>query len=55
MGAFDHPALDEVREVLGEEGWTPEGKTDSETVVCVDIDDVAEAIVSRLSRRGYLR
>lgn len=55
MGAFDHPALDEVREVLGTVGWVPSGKTESETVVCVDIDDAAEEIVCALQRGGYLR
>lgn len=55
MGAFDYPTVDVIREVLGEEGWTPSGKTESETVLCVDIDDVAEKIDQRLRSQGYLR
>lgn len=54
MDGFEHPAESLIREVLGEEGWTPEGKTESETVVCVDIDEVTDAIFCRLRGEGYL-
>lgn len=54
MSAFQHPAYYEIREALGEEGWTPEGKEPSETVVCVDIDEVTEEIIQRLRRRGLI-
>lgn len=55
MGAFDYPTVDVIREVLWEEGWTPSGKTESETVLCVDTEDVAEKIDQRLRSQGYLR
>jgi hypothetical protein len=55
MGAFNYPTVNEIREVLGEEGWAPPGETQRETVVCVDIDDVAEKIDQRLRSQGYLR
>lgn len=37
-----------VRTTLGEEGWTPSGKTESETVLCVDVDEVATIIARKL-------
>lgn len=57
MGAFDHPALDEIHEVLGEEGWWPSDQPPhpDESVVMINIDDAADKIVNALSRRGYLR
>lgn len=39
---------DIVRTTLGEEGWTPAGKAESETVLCVDIDEVATIIAQKL-------
>lgn len=55
MGAFDHPALDEVREVLVEEGSICEHTNDDGPTIIVDVDDVADKIVNALSRCGYLR
>lgn len=39
---------DIVRTTIGEEGWTPQGKEDSETVLCVDIDEVSTIIARKL-------
>lgn len=57
MGAFDHPALDEIHEVLGEEGWWPSDQPPhpDESVVMININDAAEKIVRALQRGGYLR
>lgn len=55
MGAFDHPALDEIREVLAEEGSICEHTGDDGPTIIVDADDVANKIVRALQRGGYLR
>lgn len=55
MVAFDHPALDEVREVLGTVGWIPWERVEGETVVAIEIDSAAEEIVRALQRGGHLR
>lgn len=56
VSAFDHPALDEIREVLGTVGWYPlsEPPHPEETVMMIDIDDAADEIVKALRRRGFL-
>lgn len=45
-----------IREVLGEEGWWPSDQPPhpEETVLYVDIDDVAEALECRLRGEGLL-
>jgi hypothetical protein len=59
MNAFDefldHPASDAIREVIVEEGSTCEHTNDDGPTIIVDVNGVAEAIVSRLIREGYLR
>lgn len=55
MSAFDHPALGEIREVLGTVGWIPWERVEGETVVAIDIDRASEEIVRALQRRGYLQ
>lgn len=57
MGAFDHPTVDVIREVLGEEGWWPTDQPPhpDESVLMIDIDVVAEKIDQRLRSQGYMR